>query len=357
MSATASGCKARMSPGRKFTGMRAGIVGLGRIGSEIARRLEGFKTTIGYVRPGPARRALSRLSRTCSAWRARQRHPLPRRRRRAEGYRAADHRRGGAHRGARTSRHLRQRRARLAGRRAGAARSAPGRPARRRRPRRLLRRAARAGGLPSPRQRRADAACRELHRRDRSRPWATMSSAISSPGSPVAAPSRRSTMRAPDDPAGARREQWSSRITRPRSLTSIVVDQIRDLIITGKLRARRPALRKCARRTARGQPDAGPRGLPAACTPSGWSRSGRSAAPSFSSTTRPSFARSASCARCSRRERCGSRLPRGRDELTDALSARIESAEPIDEQTPSGYQAFDTAFHETLVRADRAMAS
>ena len=43
--------KARMAPARKFTGMRAGIVGLGRIGGEIARRLEGFKTTISYYDP------------------------------------------------------------------------------------------------------------------------------------------------------------------------------------------------------------------------------------------------------------------------------------------------------------------
>ena len=39
--------------GRKFTGMRVGIVGLGRIGQEIARRLEGFRTIIGYVDPVP----------------------------------------------------------------------------------------------------------------------------------------------------------------------------------------------------------------------------------------------------------------------------------------------------------------
>ena len=43
--------EARMGFGRKLTGMRAGIVGLGRIGMEIARRLEGFKTTIGYADP------------------------------------------------------------------------------------------------------------------------------------------------------------------------------------------------------------------------------------------------------------------------------------------------------------------
>jgi lactate dehydrogenase-like 2-hydroxyacid dehydrogenase len=43
--------QARMAPGRKLTGMRAGIVGLGRIGMEIARRLEGFKCAIGYADP------------------------------------------------------------------------------------------------------------------------------------------------------------------------------------------------------------------------------------------------------------------------------------------------------------------
>ena len=41
----------RMPAGRKFTGMRAGIIGLGRIGIEVARRLEGFKVDIAYVDP------------------------------------------------------------------------------------------------------------------------------------------------------------------------------------------------------------------------------------------------------------------------------------------------------------------
>ncbi|MBV9673652.1 MAG: 2-hydroxyacid dehydrogenase, partial [Verrucomicrobia bacterium] len=41
--------KARMPPGRKLTGMRVGIVGLGRVGLEVARRLEGFKTQIFYT--------------------------------------------------------------------------------------------------------------------------------------------------------------------------------------------------------------------------------------------------------------------------------------------------------------------
>ena len=40
-----------MENARKFTGMRAGIVGLGRIGIEVANRLKGFKAKIGYVDP------------------------------------------------------------------------------------------------------------------------------------------------------------------------------------------------------------------------------------------------------------------------------------------------------------------
>jgi hydroxypyruvate reductase len=39
----------RLPLGRKLTGMRAGVLGLGRIGLEVARRLEGFKTSIRYV--------------------------------------------------------------------------------------------------------------------------------------------------------------------------------------------------------------------------------------------------------------------------------------------------------------------
>ncbi len=43
----------RLPLGRKFSGMRAGIVGLGRIGTEVARRLEAFRTTIAYADPVP----------------------------------------------------------------------------------------------------------------------------------------------------------------------------------------------------------------------------------------------------------------------------------------------------------------
>jgi hydroxypyruvate reductase len=43
----------RLPLGRKLTGMRAGIIGLGRIGIEVARRLEAFKCDIRYVDPAP----------------------------------------------------------------------------------------------------------------------------------------------------------------------------------------------------------------------------------------------------------------------------------------------------------------
>lgn len=41
----------RMKLGRKLSGMRAGIIGLGRIGSEVAARLEGFKARVAYADP------------------------------------------------------------------------------------------------------------------------------------------------------------------------------------------------------------------------------------------------------------------------------------------------------------------
>ncbi len=47
----AIGNRRRMAPGRKLTGMRVGIAGLGRIGIELARRLEPFKTEISYADP------------------------------------------------------------------------------------------------------------------------------------------------------------------------------------------------------------------------------------------------------------------------------------------------------------------
>ena len=49
--------KGRLAQGRKLTGMKAGLIGVGRIGIEIARRLEAFKCRIAYV--DPVRRDLS----------------------------------------------------------------------------------------------------------------------------------------------------------------------------------------------------------------------------------------------------------------------------------------------------------
>lgn len=43
----------RMPSGRKLSGMKAGIIGLGRIGRTVARRLEGFDCDICYTDPAP----------------------------------------------------------------------------------------------------------------------------------------------------------------------------------------------------------------------------------------------------------------------------------------------------------------
>jgi lactate dehydrogenase-like 2-hydroxyacid dehydrogenase len=45
--------RGRMPMGRKFSGKRAGILGYGRIGATLARRLAGFDMTIGYHDPFP----------------------------------------------------------------------------------------------------------------------------------------------------------------------------------------------------------------------------------------------------------------------------------------------------------------
>jgi hydroxypyruvate reductase len=43
----------RMAPAQKFSGKRAGILGLGRIGTALCTRLQGFGMTIGYYDPLP----------------------------------------------------------------------------------------------------------------------------------------------------------------------------------------------------------------------------------------------------------------------------------------------------------------
>ena len=45
--------KGRIDPARKFSGKRAGILGLGRIGTALAPRLQAFGMTIGYYDPLP----------------------------------------------------------------------------------------------------------------------------------------------------------------------------------------------------------------------------------------------------------------------------------------------------------------
>ncbi|MEM7044769.1 MAG: NAD(P)-dependent oxidoreductase, partial [Pseudomonadota bacterium] len=45
--------KGRYAPATKFSGKRAGILGYGRIGVALAKRLEAFNMTIGYYDPMP----------------------------------------------------------------------------------------------------------------------------------------------------------------------------------------------------------------------------------------------------------------------------------------------------------------
>jgi hydroxypyruvate reductase len=45
--------KGRMPPAKKFSGLRAGILGFGRIGAALAPRLQAFGLTIGYFDPAP----------------------------------------------------------------------------------------------------------------------------------------------------------------------------------------------------------------------------------------------------------------------------------------------------------------
>ncbi len=52
----------RLALGRKLTGMQAGLIGLGRIGSEVAARLAGFKCAIAYVDPAPRDVAYRRVA-------------------------------------------------------------------------------------------------------------------------------------------------------------------------------------------------------------------------------------------------------------------------------------------------------
>ena len=129
----------RIAPARKFSGKRAGILGLGRIGTALAPRLAGIRPQHRLLRPAAeAGRAVPGV-RLAARARAELRHPVPVRGRRP---RRRPYRDGGDPGRAGARGHLRQRRARLAGRRGGAGAGAQGRPARRRRPGRVRARAA-----------------------------------------------------------------------------------------------------------------------------------------------------------------------------------------------------------------------
>lgn len=139
-------------------------------------------------------------------------------------------------------------------------------------------------------------------------------------------------------------------ILRPRSLTALVVDQIRDLIITGKLRlgeqlsentlaeqlgvsrtpVREAFLRLATERLVEVQPQRGTFVF------------------QYDATELREI--------CELREvlETGAlriAVARDRGKLIAALWAQVEAAERADVPSPAAYQPFDTGFHETLVRA------
>ena len=145
-------------------------------------------------------------------------------------------------------------------------------------------------------------------------------------------------------------ESVVSRIRRPRSLTSIVVDQIRELIITGKLAlgeqlsentlaeqlgvsrtpVREAFLRLEAERLVEVRPQRG----------------------TFVFQYDVTELREI----CELREVLETGALRvaikgDRRRLIDALAEKVEIAEPAVALGPAAYQAHDTTFHETLVRA------
>ena len=151
-------------------------------------------------------------------------------------------------------------------------------------------------------------------------------------------------------PAGASLQSVVTRVARPRSLTAIVVDQIRDLIITDKLAlgeqlsentladqlgvsrtpVREAFLRLEAERLVEVRPQRG----------------------TFVFRYDATELREI----CELREvlETGAlriALKGERNAVIAELRARVDAGEPIATFTPAAYQPIDTAFHETLVRA------
>ena len=149
--------------GRKVSGARLGIVGLGRIGQAIARRAEAFGMSIAYTARNPRSDAGYRYLPDAGGAGRRGRFP---RRHHARGRRHAQADRCPGARSARAARLSRQRRTRLGGRRGRADRCAAGRHHRRCGARCIRAGAARAGRALRARQRGADAAHRQRDRRD-----------------------------------------------------------------------------------------------------------------------------------------------------------------------------------------------
>ncbi len=147
-----------------------------------------------------------------------------------------------------------------------------------------------------------------------------------------------------------RPEQVTSRIRRPRSLTTLVLDQIRDLIITNKLAlgdqlsenalseqlgvsrtpVREAFLHLAAERLVEVRPQRG----------------------TFVFQYDLTELREI----CELREVLETGAMRGaikldRRRLVDRLTEQVEAAEAAILQGPAAYQSYDTAFHETLIKA------
>ena len=67
----------RIAPAHKFSGKRAGILGLGRIGTALAPRLQAFGLSIGYYDPLPKPGVPYRAYGSRGRARAQLRHPVP----------------------------------------------------------------------------------------------------------------------------------------------------------------------------------------------------------------------------------------------------------------------------------------
>ena len=150
---------------------------------------------------------------------------------------------------------------------------------------------------------------------------------------------------------GSIAEATLERLERPRSLTEMVITQIRELIVSGRLALGEQLIRKRAGRTTRRQPHAGPRGLSQARDrASGGSApatrhvrlSGHLAELRDICELRESSRRALCASPCRAIETDSNRAP-GAVRQTQPKTARV-----VD---PALYQTFDNSFHYALVKA------